>query len=387
MADEKSSVPGEFITSEAWGGIILMAAAALALLIANSPVSESYFSTLQAKVIGLSIEHWINDGLMAVFFLLVGLEIKREVLAGQLSSWPQRVLPGLGAIGGMAVPALIYLSLNVHSKETMAGWAIPTATDIAFALGVLALLGPRVPPSLKIFLTALAIMDDLGAVLIIALFYTHDLSWAALGTAGALLGLLVAFNRLGIVRLWPYLAVGAGLWLATLQSGIHATIAGVLLALTIPLRPKPGQDSGHPPLLRLEHGIAKWVAFAVVPIFGFANAGVSFQGLQASVILGPVPLGITLGLFLGKQLGVFGTIWVAIRLGWASRPEGSTMVQLYGVAILCGIGFTMSLFIGGLAFGGHPELSDALKIGVLAGSGLSVILGSAIFLKPIHTSS
>lgn len=387
MANKTSSFPGDFETSEALGGIILMAAAALALVIANSPLSGLYFGGLQAKVIGLSVEHWINDGLMAVFFLLVGLEIKREVLAGQLSSWSQRILPGLGAVGGMAVPALIYLAFNAHSKETLAGWAIPTATDIAFALGVLALLGPRVPPSLKIFLTALAIMDDLGAVVIIALFYTHDLSWPALGTAAALLGLLTAFNRLGVVRLWPYLAVGAGLWLATLQSGIHATIAGVLLALAIPLQAKPGQDAENAPLLRLEHGIAKWVGFGVVPVFGFANAGVSFKGLDLAIILGPVPLGITMGLFLGKQLGVFGAIWAAIRFGWASRPEGSTMTQLYGVAILCGIGFTMSLFIGGLAFGWHPDLSDSLKIGVLAGSGLSAILGSAMFLVSSRSSS
>jgi NhaA family Na+:H+ antiporter len=384
MSDKNSAVPDEFVTSEALGGIVLMVAAALALVVANSPLSEAYFGTLQAKLFGLSIEHWINDGLMAVFFLLVGLEIKREVLAGQLSSWSQRILPGLGALGGMAVPALFYLAFNVHSRETISGWAIPTATDIAFALGVLALLGSRVPPSLKIFLTALAIMDDLGAVVIIALFYTQELSWTALGAAGAVLGLLVTFNRLGVARLWPYLLVGAGLWLAMLLSGIHATIAGVLLALTIPLT---GHDAEHAPLLRLEHGIAKWVGFGIVPVFGFANAGVSFQGLQPSIVLGPVPLGIALGLFLGKQCGVFAAIWLAIRFGWAIRPAGSTMVQLYGVAILCGIGFTMSLFIGGLAFAGQPDLSEALKIGVLCGSALSAILGSAMFLTSGKTSS
>ncbi|WP_096702888.1 Na+/H+ antiporter NhaA [Magnetospirillum sp. 15-1] len=390
MTAEKKpfSVLRDFLESEAAGGIILMIAAALALAVANSPLSGAYFSTLRAKGFGLSVEHWINDGLMAVFFLLVGLEIKREVLDGQLSSWSRRVLPGLGALGGMAMPALVYLALNAQSPESVRGWAIPTATDIAFALGVLALLGSRVPVSLKVFLTALAIIDDLGAVLIIALFYTADLSLPALGAAAALLAGLVALNRLGVGKVWPYLLLGAGLWAATLQSGIHATIAGVALAMTIPMR--AGGENGddpHSPLHHLEHALAKWVAYGIVPIFGFANAGVSFAGLEPRVVLGQLPLGIALGLFFGKQIGVFGAAWAAIRLGFAERPEGASMAQLYGIAILCGIGFTMSLFIGGLAFGGHAESSDAVKIGVLAGSGLSAILGSIVLLRCRYSSS
>ena len=369
----------DFLDSEAAGGIILMAAAALALVVANSPFSDSYFSALQAKVLGLSVEHWVNDGLMAVFFLLVGLEIKREVVDGQLSSWSQRILPGLGALGGMIVPALIYLALNAKSPETIRGWAIPTATDIAFALGVLALLGSRVPASLKVFLTALAIIDDLGAVLIIAMFYTADLSLPALGGVAVLLGILVALNRLGVTMLWPYLLLGAGLWAAMLQSGIHATIAGVALALTIPMG-NSGNER-HSPLHRLEHGLAKWVGYCIVPIFGFANAGVSFSGLEPSVVLGRLPLGIALGLLLGKQLGVFGAAWGAIRLGFAQRPEGASLAQVYGVAILCGVGFTMSLFIGGLAFGGFAEAANAVKIGVLAGSWLSAVLGAIVLLR------
>lgn len=375
----------DFLRGEAVGGVILMIAASLALIIANSPVAGLYFGALQAKVLGMTLEHWVNDGLMAVFFLLVGLEIKREVLGGQLRTWPQRVLPGLGALGGMAAPALVYLAFNAQSAETIRGWAIPTATDIAFALGILALLGSRVPFSLKVFLTALAIIDDLGAVLIIALFYTADLSLPALGAAALLLGGLMALNRFGVTRLWPYLLLGAGLWSATLLSGIHATIAGVALALTIPMDNAEGE--AHSPLHRLEHGLAKWVGFVIVPVFGFANAGVSFGGMNAATILGPLPVGITLGLFLGKQLGVFGTVWAAIRFGLAQRPVGASMAQLYATAALCGIGFTMSLFIGGLAFGGHPEASDAVKVGVLAGSGLSAVLGAAIFLRCGRSSS
>ncbi|KIL98851.1 Na+/H+ antiporter NhaA type [Paramagnetospirillum magnetotacticum MS-1] len=368
--------------SEASGGIILMIAAGLALGVANSPQSEVYFASLQASYLGLSILHWINDGLMAVFFLLVGLEIKREVLVGQLSTWPQRALPGVGALGGMAAPALVYLAFNGASPLAIRGWAIPTATDIAFALGVLALLGSRVPASLKVFLTALAIMDDLGAVLIIALFYTAQLSWLALGLAAVLLGGLVFLNRTGVRVLWPYLLLGAGLWVAMLQSGIHATIAGVVLAMTIPM----GEGEGAP-LLRLEHGLAKWVGYGVVPIFGFANAGVSFSGLDPSVIFGGVPVGISLGLFLGKQFGVFAAIWCAIRFKLAVCPDGASLSQLYGIAVLCGIGFTMSLFIGALAFAGHSDMTNAVKIGVLAGSGLSAILGSAILLRCTRVSS
>ncbi|GAA4250877.1 Na+/H+ antiporter NhaA [Azospirillum formosense] len=369
----------EFMSNEASGGILLMVAAALALVVANSPLSTAYFDTLHTYVLGLSIGHWINDGLMAIFFLLVGLEIKREMLDGQLSTWSCRILPGVAAAGGMLVPALVYLAFNAGNPATVNGWAIPAATDIAFALGVLSLLGPRVPVSLKIFLTALAIIDDLGAVIIIALFYTADLSLPALGVAALLLAALIGLNRFGVRSLLPYLVLGAGLWGAVLLSGVHATLAGVTLALTIPLRPTSGEAADpHAPLLRLEHGIHPWVAFLIVPVFGFANAGVSFAGMDASILTGSLPLGIALGLFLGKMVGVFGTAWLTIRLGFANMPAGANTAQLYGVALLCGIGFTMSLFIGALAFPTSPELGDAVKVGVFAGSILSATAGAVV---------
>ena len=379
-APRPMSVLRKFLQSEAAGGLILMGTAALALIVANSPLAGVYFGALHSYVFGLSVEHWINDGLMAVFFLLVGLEIKREMLDGQLATWPRRVLPGVAALGGMVFPALAYLAFNLGNAETVRGWAIPAATDIAFALGVLSLLGSRVPMSLKVFLTALAIIDDLGAVAIIALFYTADLSFPALGLAALILACLVGLNRFGIEKLWPYLVLGVVLWVAVLQSGIHATLAGVALALTIPLRPATETaEDPHSPLHRLEHAIHPWVGYGVVPIFGFANAGVSFAGLDASVMLGPVPLGIAFGLFVGKQVGVFGIAWATVRLGFADMPDGATMPQLYGVALLCGIGFTMSLFIGGLAFAGSPTLSDAVKVGVLGGSIISGIGGWLVF--------
>ena len=373
------SVFRAFLESEASGGLLLMGAAAAALVVANSPLSDAYFGSLHAYVLGLSVGHWINDGLMAVFFLLVGLEIKREMLDGQLSTWPRRILPGLAAAGGMLFPALIYVAFNRGNPETMSGWAIPTATDIAFALGVLSLLGSRVPTSLKIFLTALAIIDDLGAVIIIALFYTADLSPSALAAAAAILAVLVVLNRCGVEKLWPYLILGAGLWGAVLLSGVHATLAGVALALTIPLRRAPGRtDDMHSPLHRLEHGIHGWVAFFIVPVFGFANAGVSFAGMDASILAAPLPLGIALGLFLGKMIGVFGIAWITVKLGFADMPAGASTAQLYGVSLLCGIGFTMSLFIGALAFPTSPELGDAVKVGVFAGSLLSATAGALL---------
>lgn len=370
---------GAFLKSEAAGGVLLMVSAALALIIANSPVAPLYFAALGSYVAGLSILHWINDALMAVFFLLVGLEIKREFLEGQLSSWSRRALPGIAALGGMVVPALIYLALTRGDPVAMRGWAIPAATDIAFALGVLALLGSRVPVSLKIFLTALAIIDDLGAVVIIALFYTSNLSLPMLGLAGACIVGLLVLNRLHVTKLWAYLALGALLWFFVLKSGVHATLAGVALALTIPIG--DGSDSDEPehsPLHTLEHWLHPYVAFLIVPIFGFANAGVSFAGMTPASALAPVPLGIALGLFVGKQIGVFGFSWVAVKAGLAAMPAQANYAQLYGVALLCGIGFTMSLFIGALAFPGHPELGDATKIGVLLGSVVSALLGAAV---------
>ncbi|MGQ3283649.1 Na+/H+ antiporter NhaA [Bosea sp. (in: a-proteobacteria)] len=369
---------GAFLKSEAAGGVLLMISAALALIIANSPVAPLYFATLGSYVAGLSILHWINDALMAVFFLLVGLEIKRELLEGQLSTWSRRALPGIAALGGMVVPALIFLALTRGDPVAMRGWAIPAATDIAFALGVLALLGSRVPVSLKIFLTALAILDDLGAVIIIALFYTKGLSLPMLGLAGACIVGLIVLNRLHMTKLWAYLGLGALLWFFVLKSGVHATLAGVALALTIPIG--DGSDSDEPehsPLHTLEHWLHPYVAFLIVPIFGFANAGVSFTGMTPASALAPVPLGIALGLFLGKQIGVFGFSWLAIRAGLAAMPAQANTLQLYGVALLCGIGFTMSLFIGALAFD-SPELGKATKIGVLLGSIASAVLGAIV---------
>jgi Na+:H+ antiporter, NhaA family len=367
----------EFLTSEAGGGLVLMAAAAAALTVANSPLAAGYFAALDTKLAGLTLLHWINDGLMAVFFLLIGLEIKRELMEGQLSSWQRRILPGIGAAGGMIVPALIYVAANFGQPENLRGWAIPTATDIAFALGVLALLGQRVPVSLKVFLTALAIIDDLGAIAIIAAFYSADLSALWLSLAPLTLVVLAVFNRLRVSRLVPYCMIGGVLWFFVLHSGVHATLAGVALAFTIPLRTgaRPHRDE---PLLRLEHALQPWVAYLVVPVFGFANAGVSFSGVTWSALAAPLPLGIMLGLFLGKQVGVFGTLWIALKLRWAERPEGASLAQVYGVALICGIGFTMSLFIGLLAFPISAQSQDAVKIGVLAGSLLSAIAGALV---------
>ncbi len=379
----------QFLGNEASAGIILMGVAFLAILIANSPAAPVYFATLNRYVLGLSVLHWINDALMAVFFLLVGLEIKREFLDGQLSSWSRRALPGFAALGGMAAPALIYVAFNAGSPETLRGWAIPAATDIAFALGVLSLLGPRVPISLKVFLTALAILDDLGAVIIIALFYTADLNVYALLGALFVFGVLRAFNALGYQKLTPYLLLGAVLWFLVLKSGVHATLAGVALALTIPIKVSPGApDDAKSPLHRLEHALHPWVAFLIIPIFGFANAGVSFAGVGPSALLAPVPLGITLGLFIGKQIGVFGFAWAAIRSGLADLPANASWLQLYGVSLLCGIGFTMSLFIGLLAFPTSQALQDATKIGVLAGSLIAGAIGWLVlrFAPPERTS-
>ena len=367
------------LKSEAGGGLVLMAAAAVALAIANSPFAPAYFGVLKTYVGPLSVLHWINDALMAVFFLLVGLEIKREFLDGQLSTWPRRILPGLAAAGGMLAPALIYVALNAGTPETLRGWAIPTATDIAFALGVLALLGSRVPVSLKIFLTALAIIDDLGAVAIIAAFYTVDLSLSWLGLAGLTLAVLAGLNRAGVERLALYLGLGAVLWLFVLKSGVHATLAGVALALTIPLRLSPGRpDDPASPLHILEHALHPWVAFLIVPVFGFANAGVSLSGMHWAAVLAPVTLGIAAGLFVGKQIGVFLTTWAAVKLRWADCPEDASWAQVYGVSLLCGIGFTMSLFVGLLAFPTSPELQDEVKVGVLMGSVLSAVVGAVL---------
>lgn len=379
-ARKPRSLLREFMAGEAAGGIVLMAAAAAALIVANSPAAPWYFGALKSYVGPLSLSHWINDALMAVFFLLVGLEIKREFVDGQLSTWPRRILPGVAALGGMAAPALIYAALNWSNPETLGGWAIPTATDIAFALGVLALLGSRVPVSLKVFLTALAIIDDLGAVIIIAIFYTSGISVAFLAAAAAILTVLIALNLLGVLRLWIYLLFGAALWFCVLKSGVHATIAGVALALTIPLRMRPGaiDDLHGSPLHRLEHALHSVVPFIVVPVFGFANAGVQLTNIPAAAFVDPLTLGVALGLVAGKLVGVFGFAALTIKLRLADMPAHATWMQLLGVALLCGIGFTMSLFVSLLAFADAPALQDEAKLGILGGSLIAGLAGWTI---------
>ncbi len=375
----------QFMKLEAAGGILLVIASAIAMVWANSPGGEVYFSLLRTKVsllfgdVGFSksLLHWINDGLMAIFFLLVGLEIKREVMGGKLATMSQAALPGIAAAGGMAIPAALYLAINWGNPVTAAGWAIPAATDIAFALGVLALLGPRVPASLKVFLLAIAIIDDLGAIVIIALFYTADLTTEALGLAAAGVAALIVLNRAGVTRLAPYILVGVFLWACVLKSGVHATLAGVALAFAVPFR--AGEADDEPPLVRLEHMLHPWVAFGILPLFAFANAGVPLAGLTLGALLEPVTLGIILGLFVGKQVGVLATTWAAVRLGLAKLPEGSSWIQIYGVAVLTGIGFTMSLFIGELAFPAGDQ-SAAVRVGVLSGSLLSAFVGYVVLL-------
>ncbi|MGV1872961.1 Na+/H+ antiporter NhaA [Agrobacterium rosae] len=371
-----------FLDKEASGGIVLMVVAVLAIITANSPLAKTYFDLLHIYIGPLSLQHWINDALMAVFFLLVGLEIKREMLDGQLSTWSRRILPGAAAAGGMLFPALFYVYFNWNDPAALRGWAIPTATDIAFALGVLSLLGSRVPASLKIFLAALAIIDDLGAVIVIAIFYTADLNILALAGAGIVVGNLIIFNRMGVKALWPYLALGAVLWVLVFASGVHATLAGVILALTIPLKLTPGTpEAAHDesPLHRLEHLLHKPAAFVVVPIFGFANAGVSFSGISMSVFSEHLTMGIAAGLLLGKLVGVLGTVALLVKLGAADLPAQASWGQVAGTALLCGIGFTMSLFIGLLAFD-DPGVQDRVKIGILLGSILSGVLGATVLL-------
>ncbi|RYE73138.1 MAG: Na+/H+ antiporter NhaA [Oxalobacteraceae bacterium] len=367
-----------FLEAQSSAGLVLMAAAVVALGIANSPLAHSYDGILRSYLGPLSLSHWINDGLMVAFFLLVGLEIKREMLDGQLSTWPRRILPGVAAAGGMIVPALIYLAFNIG--PTAAGWAIPAATDIAFALGVIALLGNRVPASLRVFLAALAIIDDLGAVVIIAVFYTASISVGHLAGAAIAVALLLALNRCGVRKLTPYLIIGLVLWVLVLRSGVHATLAGVILALTIPMDRTPGQTDAHAgsPLHRLEHLLHLPVSFLVVPIFGLANAAVPVLGLPAEAFIAPVTLGVAGGLLFGKVIGVFGFSMLAVRLGWADIPANAGRLQMLGVALLCGIGFTMSIFITLLAFPNSMLLQSEAKIGVLGGSLLSGALGYCV---------
>jgi len=364
-----------FFGNDASAGLLLMAAAALALLVANSRLASAYFLGLEAPIGPLSILHWINDGLMALFFLLAGLEIKREFLSGELSTWADRRLPLLAAAAGMLAPALLYLALTRHSPELLHGWAIPAATDIAFASGVLALLGRRAPTSLKLFLITVAVIDDLGAILIIALAYSAKIHFVALLVAGLLFAGMLALNRAGVRALPVYLALAAGLWTAVFLSGVHATVAGVLAALTIPLGAR-GEDvpPERSPLHRLEHAVRGPVAYGVLPLFGFANAGVALDRMGVGDLLAPLPLAIAAALFVGKQIGVLAAVRIAVALRIAARPQGTNWRQIYGVALLCGIGFTMSLFIGGLAFTDPRHLAE-VKIGVLGGSLVSAVAG------------
>ena len=370
----------EFLKLEAAGGILLVFASALALVLANSPLGAYYMAFLVTPVavqvgaleIAKPLLLWINDGLMAVFFFLVGLEIKREFLEGELSSPAQVTLPALAAVGGVALPALVYVLLNRGDAQNLNGWAIPAATDIAFALGILALVGARAPLALKILLTAIAIIDDLGAILIIAAFYTDSLSLTALLLGVVAIAGLAVVNRLGVRRMAPYVLLGIALWVCVLKSGVHATLAGVVTALAVPLRPA-GEDRASL-LEHAEHALHPWVAYAILPLFAFANAGVSFAGVGLHSFVEPVKLGISLGLFLGKQLGIFGMIWLAIRTGLAPMPEGVSWRQLYAVSLLCGVGFTMSLFVGSLAFE-HSSFEAPVRLGVLTGSLASALCG------------
>jgi NhaA family Na+:H+ antiporter len=369
-----------FVQHEAAGGLVLMVAALAALIASNSPLASLYDRFLDTPVgvrVGpLALDKplllWINDGLMVVFFLLVGLEIKRELLRGELSTFRQALLPALAAAGGMAVPAAIYAAINAGDPAALRGWAIPTATDIAFSVGVLVLLGARVPSSLKVFLLALAIIDDLGAIVIIALFYTEDLSWSMLIPAAAGAAVLWTLNARGVMRTAPYVLVGIFIWVCVLKSGVHATLVGVIVALAIPLRPAPPEQ---PSLLeQLEESLHPWVAFAVLPLFAFANAGVSLHGLSLASLLEPVPLGVAAGLFPGKAIGILAATWIAVATGLAQKPAGASWAQIAGLAVLGGIGFTMSLFIGMLAFP-DPAHAAQLRLGVLTGSLVSAAVG------------
>jgi NhaA family Na+:H+ antiporter len=374
-----------FFQLEAASGLILLIAAIIALIISNSNFSGLYFNTLEQYLfvgvnnfgLKLSVHHWINDLLMAIFFFFVTLEIKREFIQGELSNLKKALLPIIGAVGGMVIPALVYVSINFGNTETLNGWAIPSATDIAFSLGILSLLGSRVPISLKIFLTALAIIDDLGAILIIAFFYSGELSISYLSLILISYIFLLILNKFGIKKFFPYLIIGSFMWFFTYKSGIHATIAGVLLASTIPHRVK---DKDFSLLIKIEHAISPYVAFMIMPIFAFANAGVSLEGLSLYSLLKPVPLGILLGLFIGKQVGVMIFSYIAVKIGAAQMPDNSNWLTLYGVSILTGIGFTMSLFVGNLAFEENVQYIDGVKIGVLVGSLMSTIFGYFILL-------
>ena len=391
IMDKTFSRIQEFIKLETSGGVVLMIAAIFAMIIANTPLSANYDLILGTYIkVGIGNFEiakpailWINDGLMAIFFFLVGLEIKREVLAGELSSFDKAILPIMAAIGGMAVPGLIFAIINWGTPENLNGWAIPTATDIAFALGILALIGSRAPISLKIFLLAIAIIDDLGAIVIIAIFYTSELSLSALSFSVIGFAAAVALNRMGVQRTAPYLLVGIVMWVFVLKSGVHATLAGVLIAFTIPLKTK-NEDEAL--LYKMEHGLHPWVAFLILPVFAFANAGVNFTGIGIDDLLQPLTLGIAVGLFLGKQIGVFLATWIGVKSGIARLPENVSWKHVYGVACLTGVGFTMSLFIGSLAFT-TADVMNSVRLGVVLGSVLSGIIGYLLLKSAAHHSA
>lgn len=366
----------DFFKMESAGGILLVIAAAIAMVIANSAMGEGYQAFLHTYVFGMSVSHWINDGLMAVFFLLIGLEVKRELLEGALKSRETAIFPAIAAVGGMLAPALIYVAFNFNDPAAIQGWAIPAATDIAFALGIMALLGKRVPVSLKVFLLALAIIDDLGVVVIIALFYSSDLSTIALTIGFIMTGVLFMLNTKHVTKLSIYLVAGLILWIAVLKSGVHATLAGVVIGFAIPLKGNKGE---HSPLKHLEHALHPYVAFAILPVFAFANAGISLQGVSLAGLTSMLPLGVALGLFLGKPLGIFSFSWAAVKLGVAKLPEGINFKHIFAVSVLCGIGFTMSIFISSLAFGQANEAYDTYaRLGILMGSTTAALLGYSL---------
>ncbi|MBV7258943.1 Na+/H+ antiporter NhaA [Erythrobacter crassostreae] len=378
MIDRVGGALKDFLKQESAGGIVLIVAAALALVIANSPLAAGYFGTLESKLnlsygafeINKPLLLWINDGLMAIFFFLIGLEVKREVLEGQLSSWNKASLPLVAAVGGMAIPALIFVALNWNSPESINGWAIPAATDIAFALGILSLLGPRVPVALKALLLAVAVIDDIGAITIIAIFYSGELNLDMLMGAGITFAVLAACGRAKFGSRIPYILLTVLMWVFVLKSGVHATLAGVAAAFCVPMVSRNGERL----LEKMEHGLHSWVAFLIIPIFGFANAGVSLVGISPADLLAPLPLGIALGLLIGKQIGIFGFAYAGVKMGFATLPENVTWRQIHALSLLAAIGFTMSLFIGNLAFT-DPALVDAVKLGVLSGSLVAALAG------------
>ncbi|MGF1875425.1 Na+/H+ antiporter NhaA [Photobacterium frigidiphilum] len=366
----------KFLKLESAGGIILIIAAAVAMVIANSPLQSLYSGTLSSYIAGLSVEHWINDGLMAIFFMLIGLEVKRELIEGALNTKEKAIFPAIAAVGGMVAPALVYVAFNFADPIALQGWAIPAATDIAFALGVMALLGNRVPVSLKVFLLALAIIDDLGVIVIIALFYSSDLSTLALAVAFAATATLFVMNAKNVTKTSLYLIVGAILWFSVLKSGVHATLAGVVLGFAIPLTGKDGRSDKHSPLKHLEHVLHPYVAFLILPLFAFANAGISLDGVSLESVTGMLPLGIAAGLFLGKPLGIFTASYIAVKMGLATLPDGINLKHIFAVSVLCGIGFTMSIFISSLAFVGAPaDFNTYSRLGILMGSTVAAVVG------------